>query len=95
MGLTAGLGGDDVGPGTPTPATSHAGHVLLPEITEPRHEEWREQIADLHLVEPSRLLRLARAGDLEGPVAELRLLDPDAAAQHEVDGGRAPLGVDA
>ncbi len=42
------------------------GTVLLlvpdvPEVTEPTIEEWRAQIADPHLAEPSRLLRLARA----------------------------------
>ena len=38
--------------------------VLVPEvaeITEPTLEEWRAQTADLHLAEPSRLLRLALA----------------------------------
>ena len=33
----------------------------VPEVREPTLEEWRAQIADLHLAEPSRLLRLARA----------------------------------
>ncbi|MDP8930534.1 MAG: hydrogenase maturation protease [Actinomycetota bacterium] len=42
------------------------GTVLLlvpdvPEVTEPTLEDWRAQIADLHLAEPSRLLLLARA----------------------------------
>ncbi len=34
----------------------------VPEVTVPTLEEWQAQIADLHLAEPSRLLRLARAG---------------------------------
>ena len=34
----------------------------VPEVTEPTLEDWQAQIADLHLAEPSRLLRLARAG---------------------------------
>ncbi len=34
----------------------------VPEVTVPTLEDWRAQIADLHLAEPSRLLRLARAG---------------------------------
>ena len=34
----------------------------VPEVTEPTLEEWQAQTADLHLAEPSRLLRLARAG---------------------------------
>lgn len=38
--------------------------VLVPDVadvTEPRLEDWRAQCADLHLAEPSRVLRLARA----------------------------------
>lgn len=38
--------------------------VLVPEVpetTEPTLEDWRAQLADLHLAEPSRVLRLARA----------------------------------
>jgi hydrogenase maturation protease len=42
------------------------GTVLLlvpevPEVAEPTLEDWRAQIADSHLAEPSRALRLARA----------------------------------
>ncbi len=33
----------------------------VPDVAEPTIEDWRTQIADLHLAEPSRLLRLARA----------------------------------
>lgn len=33
----------------------------LPEITEPTLEDWHAQLADPHLAEPSRILRLARA----------------------------------
>lgn len=33
----------------------------VPEITEPTMEDWRDQLANLHLAEPSRILRLARA----------------------------------
>lgn len=33
----------------------------VPQVTEPTLEEWRAQFADLHLAEPSRILRLARA----------------------------------
>lgn len=41
--------------------------VLVPEVpavTEPTMEEWQAQLADLHLAEPSRILRLARAADV-------------------------------
>lgn len=45
---------------------SSPGTVLLlapqvAEVTEPTWEDWKAQIADLHLAEPSRILRLARA----------------------------------
>ncbi len=33
----------------------------VPEDTEPTLEEWQAQFADLHLAEPSRILRLAQA----------------------------------
>ncbi|MDP8960508.1 MAG: hydrogenase maturation protease [Actinomycetota bacterium] len=33
----------------------------VPEVTEPTLEDWQAQLADLHLAEPSRILRLARA----------------------------------
>ncbi len=33
----------------------------IPEVTQPTFEDWQAQIADLHLAEPSRILRLARA----------------------------------
>jgi hydrogenase maturation protease len=33
----------------------------VPEITEPTFEDWQAQLADLHLAEPSRILRLVRA----------------------------------
>jgi hydrogenase maturation protease len=33
----------------------------VPEVTEPTFEDWEAQFADLHLAEPSRLLRLVRA----------------------------------
>ncbi len=38
--------------------------VLVPEVPEvnrPTMEEWQTQLAELHLAEPSRILRLARA----------------------------------
>lgn len=36
----------------------------VPAVTELTLEEWRAQFADLHLAEPSRILRLARAADV-------------------------------
>ncbi len=33
----------------------------IPEVTEPTLDDWAAQIGDLHLAEPSRILRLARA----------------------------------
>lgn len=33
----------------------------VPDVTEPTMKEWQAQHADLHLAEPSRILRLARA----------------------------------
>ena len=33
----------------------------VPDVTKPTMEEWQAQLADLHLAEPSRILRLARA----------------------------------
>ncbi len=36
----------------------------IPKITEPTMEEWQGQYADLHLAEPSRILRIARAADV-------------------------------
>lgn len=33
----------------------------VPEVAEPTLEDWQAQFADLHLSEPSRILRLARA----------------------------------
>jgi hydrogenase maturation protease len=38
--------------------------VLIPRVPDsgrPTFEEWREQLCDLHLAEPSRVLRIARA----------------------------------
>ncbi|WP_219415996.1 hydrogenase maturation protease [Pseudonocardia nigra] len=33
----------------------------VPDVASPTFEQWRAQLSDLHLVEPSRILRLARA----------------------------------
>lgn len=44
-----------------SPGTVFVLDPQVPEVTEPTLEEWRAQYADLHLAEPSRILRLARA----------------------------------
>ncbi len=36
----------------------------IPKVTEPTMEEWQGQYADLHLAEPSRILRIAQAADV-------------------------------
>jgi hydrogenase maturation protease len=41
----------------------------VPDVTTPTFEEWLAQLADMHLAEPSRILRIARAaGVLPGHV---------------------------
>lgn len=36
----------------------------VPQVVQPTMEEWQAQLADLHLAEPSRILRLARAAQV-------------------------------
>jgi hydrogenase maturation protease len=36
----------------------------LPDVATPTFEQWRAQLADFHLAEPSRVLRLARAAGI-------------------------------
>ena len=43
-------------PGTVSVLVPH-----VPDVNTPSFDEWREQLADLHLAEPSRVLRIARA----------------------------------
>lgn len=46
------------------PGTVFVLQPQVPEIAAPTMEEWQAQLADLHLAEPSRILRLARAADV-------------------------------
>lgn len=48
------------------------GHVFVlvpqvPHVDTPTFDEWRAQLADLHLAEPSRVLRIARAAGVLPP----------------------------
>lgn len=54
-----------------SPGTLFVLEPEVPEDSEPTLEEWRAQVADLHLAEPSRILRLARAA---GVLPEHRLV---------------------
>ena len=51
-------------------ATPGSVFVLIPQVPHidtPTFDEWRAQVADLHLAEPSRVLRIARAAGVLPP----------------------------
>ncbi len=46
---------------TSAPGTVFVLEPRVPDVHTPTFEEWREQLADLHLAEPTRVLRIAHA----------------------------------
>jgi hydrogenase maturation protease len=50
-----------------TPGTVFVLVPQVPHIQTPTFDEWRTQLADLHLAEPSRVLRIARAAGVLPP----------------------------
>lgn len=52
---------------TSTPGTVVVLVPQVPHVDTPTFDEWRAQLADLHLAEPSRVLRIARAAGVLPP----------------------------
>ena len=76
-----------------TPGTVVVLVPQVPHVDTPTFDEWRAQLADLHLAEPSRVLRIARAAGVLPPQVLVVGCQPESCEDFEE--GLSPAVADA